>query len=231
MNKYQFGRQLKIARKKDFNKTISEMAEMVGIAESQLRNYEHGTVGKPSRDTMSKLSRTYNIPYQEVQTVYYPDENKLKKIDSKARSLFKYRTKGESEHILDPVALGKRLKQKRETVLKKSLSELGSQFGLNKGHLSQIERGKIDEPSIDTLGKIALAYGVNFKELSNVFFKDEETAQKAVQMDIILTQIASDEKYKLGDLMRGALEENMGEKTKLLIIRLYEKLHSGKKLI
>jgi transcriptional regulator with XRE-family HTH domain len=132
---------------------------------------------------------------------------------------------------LDQIALGKRLRNKRENILKKSLSQLGDMIGLNKGHLSQIERGKIDVPNVDTLRKIARAYEVNFKELADVFFKTEEKAEEMIKMDVILKQIASDEKYKFRELIEDAMEENMGEKTKLLIIRMYEKMYNGKKLI
>jgi transcriptional regulator with XRE-family HTH domain len=132
---------------------------------------------------------------------------------------------------LDQIALGKRLRNKRDNILKKSLSQLGDMIGLNKGHLSQIERGKIDVPNVDTLRKIARAYEVNFKELADVFFKTEEKAEEMIKMDVILKQIASDEKYKFRELIEDAMEENMGEKTKLLIIRMYEKMYNGKKLI
>lgn len=132
---------------------------------------------------------------------------------------------------MDQIALGKRLRNKRENILKKSLSQLGDMIGLNKGHLSQIERGKIDVPNVDTLRKIARAYEVNFKELADVFFKTEEKAEEMIKMDVILKQIASDEKYKFRELIEDAMEENMGEKTKLLIIRMYEKMYNGKKLI
>ena len=132
---------------------------------------------------------------------------------------------------MDQIALGKRLRYKRDNILKKSLSQLGDMIGLNKGHLSQIERGKIDVPNVDTLRKIARAYEVNFKELANVFFKTEEKAEEMIKMDIVMKQVASDEKYKFRELIEDAMEENMGEKTKLLIIRMYEKMYNGKKLI
>ena len=132
---------------------------------------------------------------------------------------------------MDQIALGKRLRYKRDNILKKSLSQLGDMIGLNKGHLSQIERGKIDVPNVDTLRKIARAYEVNFKELADVFFKTEEKAEEMIKMDVILKQVASDEKYKFRELIEDAMEENMGEKTKLLIIRMYEKMYNGKKLI
>jgi transcriptional regulator with XRE-family HTH domain len=131
---------------------------------------------------------------------------------------------------LDPVTLGKRLKHKRRAVFKASLDDLGKPYGLTKGHLSMIERGKIDDPNLDTLIKIADAYKVGLKELTGVFLKDGKKAEEYVKVHAILKQIAADEKHKLGKLVNQALEEKMGEKTKLLIVRLYENIYKKKLL-
>ncbi len=131
---------------------------------------------------------------------------------------------------MDPITLGKRLKQKRKTLFKTSMADLGKPFGLTKGHLSFIERGKIDDPNLDTLIKIANAYKVSLKELTDVFLKDGKKAEEYVKVHAILKQIAADEKQKLGKLVNQALEEKMGEKTKLLIVRLYEKIYKKKLL-
>ncbi len=131
---------------------------------------------------------------------------------------------------MDPVVLGKKLKQKRKTVLKASMADLGKPFGLTKGHLSFIERGKIDDPSLDTLINVAKAYQVSLKELTDVFLKDGKKSDDYVKMHIILKQIAADERLKFGKLVKEAMKEKMGEKTKLLIIRLYEKTYRKKLL-
>jgi transcriptional regulator with XRE-family HTH domain len=86
MNRYEFGHHLKNARKHEFRKAMKEMAAVIGISESQLRNYERGTVVKPSQETMAKLARIYKTPYQQVQDIYYPDEIQIGKVQKKLDS-------------------------------------------------------------------------------------------------------------------------------------------------
>ncbi len=131
---------------------------------------------------------------------------------------------------MDQTELGKRLKQKRKTVFRMSMDELGKPFGLTKGYLSFIERGKIDDPGLDSMINIAKAYQVSLKELTDVFLRAGRKTDEYVKMHVILKQIAADEKVKVGKLVQEAMKEKMGEKTKRLIIALYEKCYKKKLL-
>ncbi len=131
---------------------------------------------------------------------------------------------------LDKKALGKLLRAKRKQ-LKISLIEMASNNDLSTSYLSSLERGNVDKTRYDKILRIAKGYQVPLDTVKSAFKADAKAAEESAHMDIILKQIAADEKMKLRPLFQQVLEEGeLGKNAKLLIIRLYEHIYRKKLL-
>ncbi len=132
---------------------------------------------------------------------------------------------------MNRAVFGKKLQNKRKIGLKKSLADMESMTDISSSYLHLIEKGGIVEPKLDMLRKIAKGYKIPLKEVMSAFHESKEDAERAVKMDAIIKEIMADEKLDLGQLTSDALKEDMGENTKLLLIRLYEKIHKKTLLV
>ncbi len=131
---------------------------------------------------------------------------------------------------LDKKALGRLLKKRRKE-LKTSLVELAATGSLSASYLSALERGNIDKTKYDKILKISKAYRVPLENVKSAFKASAKEAEEMAHIDIILKQIAADEKLKLRDLLQDVLEDgDLGKNTKMLIIRLYENIYHKKLL-
>ena len=131
---------------------------------------------------------------------------------------------------MDKKALGRLLRTKRKE-LKISLIEMASGNNLSPSYLSSLERGNVDKTRYDKMLKIAKGYRVPLDTVKTAFKADAKEAEESAHMDIILKQIAADEKLKLRKLFQQVLEDGeMGKNAKLLVIRLYEHIYHKKLL-
>lgn len=130
-------------------------------------------------------------------------------------------------------ALGKLLRQKRKE-LKLSLEEMAgaSQGILSPSYLSALELGKVSKTRYDKLLMAAEMYQVNFEIVKSAFMTSAKEAEEIEHVDIILKQIASDEKLKLHDLFQQVLDEEgeLSKNLKILLIRFYETIYRKKLL-
>ena len=131
---------------------------------------------------------------------------------------------------MDKKALGKLLRTKRKQ-LKISLIEMASNNDLSTSYLSSLERGNVDKTRYDKILRISKGYQVPLDTVKSAFKADSKAAEESAHMDIILKQMAADEKLKLRPLFQKVLEEGeLGKDAKLLVIRLYEHIYRKKLL-
>lgn len=134
------------------------------------------------------------------------------------------------EKYLDKKAFGKLLRTKRKE-LRISLIEMASSTNLSPSYLSALERGNVDKTRYDKILQIAKGYSVPLEKVRSVFKADAKEAEEQAHMDIILKQIAADEKLKLRSLLLQAIDDGgLGKNAKMLIIRLYESIYRKKLL-
>ncbi len=131
---------------------------------------------------------------------------------------------------LDKKALGKLLRTKRKE-LKIGLIEMASANNLSPSYLSSLERGNVDKTRYDKILRISKGYKVPLETVKSAFKADAKEAEELAHIDIILKQIAADEKLKLRSLLLQALEDGeLGKSAKMLVIRLYEHIYRKKLL-
>lgn len=131
---------------------------------------------------------------------------------------------------MDKKALGKLLRTRRKES-NTGLVELAETSGLSASYLSALERGNIDTTKYDKILKIAKSYGVPLEDVKSAFKASAKEAEELAHIDIILKQIAADEKLKLRRLLKQVLEDGeLGKNAKLLVIKLYENIYRKKLL-
>jgi transcriptional regulator with XRE-family HTH domain len=98
----------------------------------------------------------------------------------------------------EKVSLGDFLKQKRS-----ELEKSQRQMGIQSGHLSQIESGKITEVSPFTLLELASAYQFSLSELVEAADVDEElvTTSRALLIGQAVMQLPASEYERIIDLL------------------------------
>jgi transcriptional regulator with XRE-family HTH domain len=144
--------------------------------------------------------------------------------------LSKYAHLANRRIFLDKKTLGKVLRTKRKE-LKISLIEMASNNNLSPSYLSSLERGNVDKTRYDKILKISKGYQIPLDTVRSAFKADSKEAEASAHMDIILKQMAADEKLKLRKLFQQVLEDGeLGNKAKLLVIRLYEHIYRKKLL-
>jgi transcriptional regulator with XRE-family HTH domain len=75
MNRLEFGTYL-AEKRKERNKSLSQMTIDTGLSLSLLMQIEHGGVVRPRYDTIMKLSKSYKIPKKMILAVFYGGEKK-----------------------------------------------------------------------------------------------------------------------------------------------------------
>lgn len=128
---------------------------------------------------------------------------------------------------------GKYLRAKRKE-MGKTLKEMAATADISVDHLRRFEKGGIERPGTSALQKLAEAYKIPLRQVSDVFYKDDaRDKQLTEKLDNILRSIQDDKVFKAkGSAIRHtALSQlEISADVKLLIISLYEQI-TGKKML
>lgn len=111
--------------------------------------------------------------------------------------------------------------------LGKTVAKLGAESGIPAQTIYAIEKGSISEPRLDLFRSLSQVYKVPLSKLTAAYYKSPETI---VQRSVLMMQLQGDENLKVGKWVRNALEEEPGENTIKLILKLYE-IITKKKLL
>lgn len=129
---------------------------------------------------------------------------------------------------MEKKALGKLLRLKRKK-LKLSLVEIYKTSGgkhspgkLSPSYLSALEKGKVTKTRYDKLVSVSNIYDVDIEIIKSAFQTTAREAKELAHIDVILKQLAADEKFEYRELVQQVLEEEPSKKVKMLLIRLYE---------
>ncbi len=141
--------QLLRANRLSKDQSLEALAASSGIEASTLSRLERGIVRKPRRETLIKLAPAYDLTADQIfNVVGYP----VISLDALGHSGSKQLT------------VGQFLRAHRETI-GKTIASIAIDVGCSKSHLSLIECGKVEKPTMDLLERVAPAYGVPVNDL------------------------------------------------------------------
>lgn len=157
------GEKIKYYRK-DLNLTQQELANLSGISLRALSNYEKG-IRKPSLETAIKISRVLRISPKHLNS----NAIMLEEIKNKDISSFNFI--GESIRKL-------RIKNNL------TMNELSKKCEISQSYISDLENGKIKDPSIIKIEKISKVLKVSINQLLN-----QTSTQEMIQNSISKKEI------------------------------------------
>lgn len=134
---------------------------------------------------------------------------------------------------MNRLELGEKLKNKRITnklTLSQMLARIkaaGAEVSMN--YLSSLERGGVELPNRMRLRHIALAYRVDPRVVSQVFYPDDDHIELESEVNTVFEKIIRDQMFDVEERDQ-MLKGQIGLHTKIFLIRLYEKAKDVKVL-
>ncbi len=112
--------------------------------------------------------------------------------------------------------------------------EWAAKIGITDYQLRALEFGLIEKPDIETISKIAAGFNLEENHVNAVYYgiQDEKKLKERARLDNILAAIKKDNKFALKNYAARSFseKEDIPQKTKIFIIKMYEKI-TGNKLL